>query len=815
MDLSGAIKHIIDGEAIIIMGAGASCGATNAFGEYPSASKLSEHLYELCSIVPDDKNDLQDAAQTYEEFYSAAELIRKIKEILTCTSFQPCHSVIYSQPWIRYYTTNYDDVALLAAKEKGIDIIPVTLNMDYSHYCNKKHLCVHINGHINNLTEDTLHTEFKLTTTSYISAENISNSPWGALLTDDLEAAKCIVILGLSLNYDLDLSRILFGSDIKNKTIIIDKPDLTQNSENKLSRFGTVFKIGLFDFAKRIEEVAASYTPRTIEPIDRIYNCFKHDNYSASLIPKAVPSDVFQLFFAGKYTDALFHKSNGKYDSFIYRSCFAKLMKMISEGKRYIFLHADMGNGKTACIHELRNRLSKRGFHVFTLVNDNVTTLSDEILAICSIEYPVIVFIDNYTSYMDVVRIFSIRDHKNIQFVFAARSAVNYSKMPDVLSAFSVKENESAIVNVNKLNKYDIEHCIEVFDRYGAWGRNAGLCFEQKYSYLKRREHGNSRFQSIMVDILQSEDMSRRITQVVKAIQSESKSYHSAVIIILITQIMNLRISARDIEKITNQSVTSDPKFRTNPAIQELLVINDKQKTFYIKSPVTAKLILRKVADSEMIIAALNSLATYAVKYNCLPRYSTLLNDIISFSHISSFLMEYNNAKAFLAAYYDQLSTIEYYRNSNFFWLQYAISCIEVSDYSRAQKYLDNAYGLIPEGFVPFQINNQQARLYLEMIISGEATDSLDKYKKAHTLLMLPIVSDKDNEFNVVKLFGYYTRKDFKKRMTSTDLREFCKHSCSDAYNRIKAFVKKHPEYSHELNDLSKKLFNQSFDEIN
>lgn len=811
MDLTTAIKHILNGDAVILMGAGASYGAKNAFGDFPSGSKLAGDLYDLCNIIPDDKNDLQDAAQTFEEMHSAISLIQEIRTRLTCASFLPCHSTIYSQPWRRYYTTNYDDVALLSAKNNGVDIIPVTLSTDFKRFHKREHLCIHINGHIGNLNENTLHAEFKLTSDSYLSHDYISKSQWGALLTDDLDAAKCIIILGLSLKYDLDLSRLLYTPEVKAKTLIIDRPDLSHNSEVRLSRFGTVEKIGVSGFADEIEKVSSTYIPLVKDPLTKLYTCFEHEFHRPSALSNPTPRDIYRLFFSGTYVNELFHQTKGTYKGFVYRSKFRDIRDAIVEKKKYIFLHADMGNGKTASIQELRSWLSKKDFHVFTLIDVNITSLADEIQSICTIESPCIVIIENYTSYMDVLRTFSRRPHDNLQFIFTARSAVNFSRMPDVFDQFSIKENESAVININKLGTADIARCVGLLDLYGAWGKNAGLSNEGKRKYLKDKNHGNSKFQSIMVDVLKSDDMISRIKSLVDTIQAESKNYHDAVIIILITQVMNLRISAKDIEKVTGQSIVTDAKFRANPAIQELLTFRDGKQSFVIKSSVTSNLILREIAKPETIINALNNLALYAITYKHVAKYSSLLNDIISFSHISSFLSEYQNSATFLSNYYDKLSEIEYYRTSNFFWLQYAISCIEIADFQRAQKYLDNAYGLAPEDFVPFQINNQQARLYLEQILSDTAKYPLDSYKRAHKLLMLPIVSVKDNEFNVVKLFGYYTRKEFKAKLNTEELKEFHRAACKDAYNRLTSFVGKHHEYERELNDLSRRLLKLSF----
>lgn len=162
MELKIAIRHILDGDAVIIMGAGASFGAKNAYGDFPSGSRLAKDLYGLCSISPDDENDLQDAAQCYEEEHSTSQLITEIRSRLTCASFTPTHKTLYSQPWMRYYTTNYDDVALLSAKDT-VSIMPVTLKMNFEKYRKYEHLCIHINGHIGNLNENTIHDGFKLT----------------------------------------------------------------------------------------------------------------------------------------------------------------------------------------------------------------------------------------------------------------------------------------------------------------------------------------------------------------------------------------------------------------------------------------------------------------------------------------------------------------------------------------------------------------------------------------------------------------------------------------------------------------------------
>lgn len=809
MELIEGIKHIIDGDAVIIMGAGASHGAQNLLGEFPSGSLLAEKLYKKCGIVPDDINDLQDAAQCYEEAFSASALVSEIQSLLKCVSVTNSHEIIYSLPWMRYYTTNYDDVALLAAKKANINLTPVTLSSNIKQNLNNNRLCIHINGYIGNLNETTLHHEFKLTANSYLSQTNILNSPWGDYLINDLETAKCIVILGLSLKYDLDLSRVIFSEEFRKKAMIISAPNLSPNSENRLNRFGTVYKIGVDGFASEDFKVRQSYEPHTKTPTERLYSAFTYSYKEKRYPERPRPEDIFRLFLNGSYSDSLFFRNNGKYDGFIYRKKFSKIRDAVLNGVKLIFVHSDMGNGKTACINELQHTLSGEDIHIFQLTNADSQKISEEISAIASLSETssVLVIIDDYTNYMEVLHKFSLLGGKKAQFLLTARSAINYNKMPIILEKFFVEEGATAIFDINKLDEDDLGNCVRVFDQYGLWGTNAGLNTSQKIKYLTSRKSGNCRFQSIMLDVIQSDLMQRKIADTVQIIRGGSLQYHTAVLLILLTKVMNLRLSTSDIERLLEVNFTTDALFKSDPAIKEIITFNDNGN-ITIKAPVTAQFILQKVSDPEDIIKSLYSLALYAVKYSNLPKYANILTSIISYSHINSFLRGFKNPEQFLSEYYDELSKIEYYRKNNFFWLQYAISCIEVGKFDRAQRYLNNAYGLIPVGFVPFQINNQQARLYLEKIITGQSENILDDFSAAHKLLMIPISSPKDNEYNVVRLFGYYCRGKIKRAMLSDSNEAFYKSACKSAYQRTTVFIERYPIYSEDLTDLRTKLLN-------
>lgn len=806
MELSSAIRHIIDGDAVVIMGSRASYGAKNAFGELPSGTKLASLLYEKCGVTPENPYDLQDASLCYQEKFGADQLITEIRSMLTCASFTSAHETIYSLPWMRYYTTNYDDVALLAAAKKKT-INPVTLSDNYKVNHTKDNLCIHINGHIGNLNKSTLDHEFKLTAVSYMSQDHILTSPWGALLASDLDTAKCIVIIGLSLNYDLDLSRIIYNADQKEKTIIIDRPSLPDNAANKLSRHGTVYAIGIDAFAEQIEKTASSYAPAEKLPEDRLYTAFTYEYRKNRVCTAPSPDDVYRLFLYGEYSDSIFYKEKYKYTSFIHRQQFVQAKKSIlSDNNRFTFIESDMGNGKTACLHEIRYSLSKEDLHIFTLINAESSKLSEEIAAICALSKSqnVLVVVDDYPNYMDVLYKFSLQSSEREKYLLTARSALNINKMPVVLKDFSVKPGQSIVINLNYINSAALENCVSIFDTYGFWGTRISLSREAKLRYLSHHERGARHFQSIMLDIIKSGVIKTKVDALIKAIKEDSSEYHTAIVLILLVNVMNLRLSIEDVERIIGIEVFSDPVFKNNTAIKELISFDEKGKP-NIKSPVTARYILQNTSNPEAIIETLYNVANYAQCFSDLDKYSNVLTSIISYSHINSFMRGFNNHEQFLNAYFDKLSCIDYYRVNNFFWLQYAIACIETKRFDRAARYLDMAYGLIPAGFVPFQINNQNARFHFERIINDQSSDAVQDMIDAHQLLMIPIASEKDNELNVVELFSYYCKSKIKEIMLKNARTEY-KTMCKEAYDRLTKFVGKNPEYSDRLNTIKTQL---------
>lgn len=123
-------------------------------------------------------------------------MIHILKQEFTISKISPDHKYIGSHKWARIYTTNYDDIIETAYKQNrtGEYLTPVTLSDHPNSYQDKSKISIHLNGYINNLTTDTLNSEFRLINRSYLT-EDFINSKWIEIFKGDIKACDAIFLL--------------------------------------------------------------------------------------------------------------------------------------------------------------------------------------------------------------------------------------------------------------------------------------------------------------------------------------------------------------------------------------------------------------------------------------------------------------------------------------------------------------------------------------------------------------------------------------------------------------------------------------------
>lgn len=264
MDIIQAIKNAMDGEATLFLGAGFSIGGINSSGNtIVSGSELSAKL--CCAMGIEQSDDLTTTASRYvdDRVYGRGviELINLLKSELACTETMEMQNSICELPWIRIYTTNYDNVIEVASEKVGRTRNSITATSTrYVPGENLVEAIIHINGYIKGLNESKFEDEFKITDDNYIK-DGFLESPWGDLFKTDLERSKAIVFIGYSLDYDQDIKKVLARLGIKDKCVFIDIPTIKDNNAYKLEKYGELYKIGVEGFSNEIQKVKCTYSP--------------------------------------------------------------------------------------------------------------------------------------------------------------------------------------------------------------------------------------------------------------------------------------------------------------------------------------------------------------------------------------------------------------------------------------------------------------------------------------------------------------------------------------------------------------------------
>lgn len=342
------------------------------------------------------------------------------------------------------------------------------------------------------------------------------------------------------------------------------------------------------------------------------------------------------------------------------------------------------------------------------------------------------------------------------------------------------------------------------------WGKESGLSPKEKRRLLTERQGGNYELQGIMLLLLNSPSMKKRVEDVVIKIKQMSEKYYDVLILALLIKTMSLNISANDMGKILNIKIALDTRFMQDHNVQEILDFSSGETEFKLRSAVTANAILQQLDCNETIIKVLSRTAHYADRYANVERYENILKNIISYSHVKTFLIKSNQKEIFLINYYNELKELDYYKENSFYWLQYSIACVNIERFDLAQTYLDNAYGWFRESdkIVPFQLDTQQAKLNLLLIEKRRTMDVKEKFIEAHQLLMKPVVSIKDNPIKQIMIFWSYTKAAVKDQMIKQGYEKEYRDCCAEAYNKLQGYLKSlvGKQDRNNLNELSKRL---------
>lgn len=731
MDISEAIIHALNGDAVLFLGSGFSVGANKTSGEpFLTAKPLAHQLLSMCGYSEDEMvDDLGQAAQLYIAIHSESSLLDYLRNEFSAVDTTQAQQIIASLPWMRIYTTNYDNIIELAAIQGAKKhIVPVTLSSRLKDYRDKSQICVHLNGSIENLSSDKLFNEFKLTNVSYLTHDFIE-SEWLKLFKSDLATSRAVFFVGYSMKYDLDIQRIVYlQKELTDKTFFVCREDEPRANVELVKIYGTPVPLGSDGFAEKIVEEKKSHAKITRLP--RPFLCFHKPSVSKTP-PEVLDADEFNFLVKGDFEENILYYSEILPDQILYsihRTQLANTLKVIHDGETNVLVHSDLGNGKTIFIETLSTLLQQQGYNVF-IFDKYRATLPSEIERICTTEDKAVIVVEDYASHYDILS--EIQMHRSEQvLIFTERSATN-----DILyNALSEKFGDFLLVDINKLDADEIAELVDLLDHYGFWSYMSSEGIDRKEDFI--RTICKAQLRDVILKILKSKTILSRFDEILNSVKAKS-GFYDAILFMLIAQVSKLQVNLDDLADGLNIQKLNNPSFRQNQIVREFVDIDGV--TLKMKSSIVSEVLLQELCDSTVVVDVMLKVFRQLNQYRHDRNTREILRKLITYTNIQHALNKKDAGYKYnLLRYYEAIKAMDFCKNNPHFWLQYAIVKLSEFDYDKAKMYFDVAYAHARKtGYDTFQIDNHYARFLLENEIHyGSKNTCMIAFTQAHDILM-------------------------------------------------------------------------------
>ena len=777
-------NYIIKGEAVLFIGAGFSRDAINVKDQpMKDASQLSESLCKDMNIkgsqdlsaVSDyylgDKNDSQYVSK-------AQKLITKLQDNFTCKSVSPAQEKLASYQWIRVYTTNYDDVFEKAGtKAGGCDRTPMTLKNSIEQIRNGNSV-IHLNGYIRNLDIARLEDEFKLCTRSYL-VDDFQKSDVAGLFYRDIKEARIVIFIGVSLNYDIDIQRIIFDhNSCKEKFVFIDKKQdnatIDVIEDRKKNILGKVYHIGLNQFADELEIAKKNYKPVT-EQVR--YRCFEHVKLGNVKIERGGIHDRWNLYATGNLDKEILcsHINDDTY--LIRRSVVKEIEANIETNEMTVnIIHSNLGNGKTCLMEYLKYYFAEK-YHIFQF-KETYSDYSRELSSIAKLDGKKVLFFENYNLYLKAIEQLRYHFDESWNIILSCRTYINYNSIYKLSSALKM--------DIAKLNEFDI-------DRFTDEEKDKVIASLKYINHAEFKDLGKYRAIKVLNDKMQnkwantvlylfkSRAISDKLERIYENIRT-NRNNMEVVIAAIINNVVGMNLTYSQLLTLI-QVRQSDINIIHDENVAEILNVQDGM--IEIKSSLLSLYLIR---SKELYTDVIRVMKKMVLNSNQLidDDFEMVKRLLISSSNISELFYkkvpniecekEEQEFSTEVLEYFADISKVKYYEKNEFFWLQYAMACMDMKEYSLAENNFRLAHQYEKEKSIEsYQIKVQYGRFLLEKALAEEKEkEPIRILKKVTDEWKKVLQNDEAQKFYVYKQIYQYEQF----------LREYASQFNENDYNR-------------------------------
>lgn len=749
--LQDGISLALDGNAILLTGSGSTFGAKNIDGNYvPGIDRLLEILNEPYPANP--FKNYNTAASRYvndKELGGPGKLFARLRREFQISTITNWHRTLFSIPFKRVYTTNYDNLIEKTLGDLSINFKSLNAARDDRPYDPDRINIVHLNGMLDSYGQLDFDLLIRLTEASYIS-EQFSRRPYFANFRAETRGAGAIFVVGNRL-MDIDITRIIQGRpDIQSKTFIICSASETPEDMYSLRQRGTVFPIGIEGLADNIALVSSTHSPRQTR---RKFYSVKPIDYPATSATSITDLDRYQLYVNGAFSaDKYIHQDDatggGLYS--VRRTAITRVTQRVSDGPSIHFVYGNLASGKSIFCTQLAAALRIKGVDVY-LVDQQSEFVQSELEEVAKDSArPKVVIFENYERHLDDVRYCLGQFRTNISLILVARTHLHEATKRDVVRMNLIKLKEHD-VNLDRLDQVEIEYLARVLssDEFrGAFPSGADV------NYIKQAVRGvcDSRMGEVLLFLLRSPHIQDRVRQQISDAKLSSDDRRN-VLIAFVMRVLGVQIKKSELDDGFLGGAGSNADLFGRDGVQELIRF-DNTDTLMCSSAL-ARYCTSSVFAPNEVRRALTEIAKRSYNLRTDALFKETYESSIQHGKIKE-LFSINCVDDELALFYDELKNFGCARDNPYFWLQFAIAMWTKRERGLVDGYLSRAReaGSAVAGFRPYQIDNFDAKVRLETILfalKGYPTRFSDiEYAASVILSQLPDEKTRDYPLHLI-----------------------------------------------------------------
>lgn len=637
------------------------------------------------------------------------------------------------------FTTNFDDVAEICTSDRSVQIVTPVSNA--STLSPAKTPIYYLHGRALDLIEKRSPPGFVISESNYLDLKQNNASLYAAFM-NEMQWAGSVFFIGYSLR-DAEIARRILGAAnvFHGKTVVICREDERTVSKDRLSKFGTVLSIGLKGL---VEAFPPTFPATGTANLDNLAFVRKVLPEPAAASVEAV--DVDGLIISGEFEYSKFaaQRSDSSLESpyCVDRSSRVdEVFSSFSGGIQRFLVSADIGNGKSVFMEQLAFFAHQRGFQVYR-VESNLREITNELDAILAARSRYIIIIDDVIRYRQIAEYIGRRLTSLGMIVVSSRdtSEVMYSQMQATLGG-SVRE-----IDLNMLTDEELGSWTRLLERWGFWERKIELEPALRLQFL--RDDCGREARAIVVSIFRSSRVADQISHIVGYFLGSKAQHRQAFLAILICSLCQKHVRWADVARWLD---IDEQAFRRDLELDAVFdFVKGKREWFKLTSSQLADHIFRKVEfDQELIVdvyakivretanSADDSRTGFEAREN--------LKELMKFRFLTRLFADRAGARESVAAIYNRLATVKRIRENDQFWLQYAMSCLEVENILDAERYLNTALGIAHKkgpNYSDHQIQDQRVRMLFLKFADPTLIMSWESIDEATKLLLTILSSD-------------------------------------------------------------------------